>query len=125
MKEEKDSAVGNLVVNDEWEGLTMELSDLIQTAVVEDMKKNCREFLGKEDYKLGDITKEVDTRVKGEIALLRGKEEYEFGDLTKEIENKRRDWVKGYLGEDAAKDYVFGSITKKALTKFTGDDDYQ
>ena len=32
-KEEKDSAVGNLVVNDEWEGLTMELSDLIQTAV--------------------------------------------------------------------------------------------
>lgn len=38
------------------------------------MKKNCREFLGKEDYKLGDITKEVDTRVKGEIALLRGKE---------------------------------------------------
>jgi len=201
-KEEKDSAVGNLVVNDEWEGLTMELSDLIQTAVVEDMKKNCREFLGKEDYKLGDITKEVDTRVKGEIALLRGKEEYEvgdlivvvdnmvkdmtedltgkpyeagdlsieldrrvkgavaiycgneeykfgdlsteidrrvksrvsdyigkdeyeFGDITKEIENKRRDWVKGYLGEDAAKDYVFGSITKKALTKFTGDDDYQ
>jgi hypothetical protein len=32
-KEEKDSAVGNLVINDEWEGLTMELSDLIQTAV--------------------------------------------------------------------------------------------
>jgi hypothetical protein len=42
--------------------------------IVEDMKKNCREFLGKEDYKLGDITKEVDTRVKGEIANLRGKE---------------------------------------------------
>lgn len=32
-EEEKASAVGNLVENDEWEGLTMELSEVIQMAV--------------------------------------------------------------------------------------------
>ena len=30
----------------------MELSDLIRTAVVEDVKKNAREFLGKDEYKV-------------------------------------------------------------------------
>jgi hypothetical protein len=71
---EKAKAVGNLVANDEWEGLTMELTEVIRTAVIEDMKANAREFLGKDDYKLGDISKEIDSRIKDEIANLRGKE---------------------------------------------------
>merc|ERR1712238_502945 len=104
---------------------TMELSEVIQMAVVEDMKKNAREFLGNDEYKLGDITKEIDTRVKSQVATMRGKEEYEIGDISKEIEKKRRSWVKNYLGEDAAKDYMFGDITKKAFTKYTGKDDYE
>jgi hypothetical protein len=73
-KEQKARAVGNLLANDEWEGLTMELTEVIKTAVIEDMKANAREFLGKDDYKLGDISKEIDSRVKSEVANLRGKE---------------------------------------------------
>jgi len=201
-EEEKTENVGNLVENDEWEGLTMELSEVIKLAVVEDIKKNTRDFIGKEEYKVGDITKEIDSRVKSEIASMRGNEEYqlgdlivvvdnmakdmteeltgkpyetgdlskeldtrvksavadycgndeyqfgdlskeidsrvknrvseyigkddyEFGDISKQIESQRREWVKGYLGEDAAKEYEFGDITKKALAKFSGNDDYQ
>ena len=49
----------------------------------------------------------------------------QFGDISREIENRRREWVKGFLGEEAAKNYEFGSITKKALTNFTGKDEYE
>jgi hypothetical protein len=38
--------VGNLVQDDEWEGLGMELSELVRTAVLQDLKTNAREFLG-------------------------------------------------------------------------------
>jgi hypothetical protein len=62
-KEEIDQ-VGNLVADDEWMGLGMELSELVRTAVIEEAKKNTSDFIGKEDYKVGDITKEIDTRVK-------------------------------------------------------------
>lgn len=71
---ERAEAVGNLLANDEWEGLTMELSQLIRTAVVEDMKSNAREFLRSDNYDLGDISRELDDRVKNEVARLRGKE---------------------------------------------------
>lgn len=113
-KEEKEEAVGNLVADDEWNGLTLELSELVRLSIVEDLKKNTREFIGKDDYKVGkfpirsrvllewcrqaltkrfslllssfsvvgDISKELDSRVKQEVANLRGKEEYELGDLT-------------------------------------------
>jgi hypothetical protein len=66
--------VGNLVVNDEWEGLTMELTEVIRTAVMEDIKAKSREFLGKDNYEIGDLSKEIDARVKTEVANLRGKE---------------------------------------------------
>jgi hypothetical protein len=69
---EKKEAVGNLVEDDEWMGLSMELGELVRTAIIEDLKKNAREFLGKEEYKVGDISKEIDTRVKEEVARLRG-----------------------------------------------------
>lgn len=85
--EEKEAAVGNLVENDEWEGLTMELSEVIKMAVVEDIKTKTRDFLGKDDYKVGDITKEIDTKVKKEIASMRGNEEYQLGDLVVVMDN--------------------------------------
>ena len=56
--------VGNLVQDDEWMGLGMELSELVRTAVLEEAKKNTADFIGKDDYKVGDITKEIDSRVK-------------------------------------------------------------
>lgn len=74
-EEKKKEVVGNLVANDEWEGLTLELAELVRLSIVEDVKKNARDFLGKDDYKLGDFSKKVDTRVKDQVAIMRGKEE--------------------------------------------------
>lgn len=86
-----EAKVGNLVENDEWEGLTMELSEVIRLAVTEDIKKNTKNFLGgKDEYKVGDITKEIDKRVKSEIATMRGKDEYEMGDLIVVVDNMVR-----------------------------------
>ena len=56
--------VGNLVADDEWMGLGMELSEIVRCAVIEEAKKNTAEFTGSDDYKVGDITKEIDVRVK-------------------------------------------------------------
>jgi hypothetical protein len=199
-EEAKKEAVGNLVEEDEWTGLTMELTEVIRLSVLEDLKKNTRDFLGKDEYKIGDVSKEIDVRVKGEVAKLRGKgdgeyelgdlvlamdqmskdltegltgkpyepgdlsieldtrikgavstycgkEEYEFGDLTNavqtrvssrveeftgkpyefgditnEVLNKRKVWVQDLLGAEAAENYQFGDITKKAMENFTGKD---
>jgi hypothetical protein len=69
--------VGNLVADEEWAGITMELAEIIKTAVVEDLKKNSRDFLGKDEYAIGDFSKEVDKRVKAEVAKIREKDDYE------------------------------------------------
>lgn len=76
---EEKEAVGNLVADEEWAGLSMELADVVRTAVVEDLKKNSRDFLGKDDYAVGDFSKEIDRRVKEEVAKMRDKDEYELG----------------------------------------------
>jgi hypothetical protein len=34
-------------------------------------------------------------------------------------------FIKDFLGEDAASEYQFGDITKKAIAGFTGSDTYQ
>jgi hypothetical protein len=199
-EEEKKEAVGNLVADDEWMGLTMELTELIRLSVIEDLKKNTRDFLGKDEYKIGDISKKIDVRVKEEVVKLRGKEDgeyelgdlilamdqmskemtedltgkpyetgdlsieldkrikgavakfcgkeeyefgdlskeitsrvssrveaftgkpYEFGDVTKEVNKRRKVWVTNLLGAEAAENYKFGDITKKALGNFAGKD---
>ena len=77
---EEKEAVGNLVADEEWAGLSMELADVVRTAVVEDLKKNSRDFLGKDDYAVGDFSKEIDRRVKEEVAKMREKDEYELGE---------------------------------------------
>ena len=74
--EEKEQ-IGNLVANEEWSGLSMELTEVIATAVIEDLKKNSRDFLGKDDYSVGDFSKEIDKRVKDEVAKMREKDDYE------------------------------------------------
>ena len=75
MEEQKE--IGNLVADAEWAGLSMELADVVRTAVIEDLKKNSREFLNKDEYLVGDFSKEIDKRVKAEIAKIREKDEYE------------------------------------------------
>jgi hypothetical protein len=75
--EVEQKRVGNLIADEEWAGITMELAEIIKTAVVEDLKKNSRDFLGKDDYAVGDFSKEVDKRVKAEVANIREKDDYE------------------------------------------------
>lgn len=127
-EKEKEDAVGNLVENDEWEGLTMELSEVIKIAVVEDIKKNTRDFIGKDGYQVGDITKEIDNRVKSEIASMRGNEEYQLGDLIVVVDNMAKDMTEEMTG----KPYEAGDLSieldkrvKSTVADFCGNDEYQ
>jgi hypothetical protein len=87
---DKKRAVGNLVEDDEWMGLSMELGELVRTAVIEDLKKNAREFLGKDSYKVGDISKEIDSRVKEEVARFRGCVRFLFFARREQVESDHR-----------------------------------
>ena len=78
-------------------------------------------YCGKETYQFGDLSKEVDRRIKVQVSAFTGKE-YELGDISKELERRRQEWVKGYLGTD---EYQFGDVTKKAVSDFTGKDEYE
>lgn len=127
-EEEKNEMVGNLVADDEWNGLGMELTESIRLAISEDLKRNAREFIGKDEYKVGDITKEVDTRVKDELAKFRGKDEYELGDFTKAMDEMSKQMVEDYTG----KPYEMGDLSttldssiKSGVSKFCGKDDYE
>lgn len=50
---------------------------------------------------------------------------YEFGDITREVENRRKEWVKNFLGAEAADQYQFGDLTKRFINNYTGKDTYQ
>ena len=97
---EQKEALGNLVADEEWAGLSMELADVVRTAVVEDLKKNSRDFLGKEDYAIGDFSKEVDRRVKEEVAKMREKDNYELGDLSVVLDGKVKELVCELSGKE-------------------------
>lgn len=121
--------VGNLVADDEWLGLGMELSETIRLAVLEETKKNTREFLGKEDYAVGDFSKELDSRVKNEVAKLRNKEEYELGDLTLALDKIGKDLTCELTGKG---DYEFGDLSneidsrvKSLVSDYCGKDEYE
>lgn len=92
--------VGNLVEDDEWLGLGMELAIVLRCAIRESTKKNVKEFTGKEDYAVGDLSKELDARVKQTVADLRGKDEYELGDLSLALDQIAKDEVKKMTGKD-------------------------
>ena len=64
LSDEEVEKVGNLVADDEWMGLGMELSEIVRCAVIENAKAGTADFIGKDEYKVGDISKEIDTRVK-------------------------------------------------------------
>jgi hypothetical protein len=50
--EEREEKVGNLVADDEWMGLSMELTELVRTSIIQDVKSKTSDFIGKEDYKV-------------------------------------------------------------------------
>ena len=74
---EEVEEVGNLVEDDEWLGLGMELAIVLRSAIRESVKGQVREFVGSDDYQVGDLSKEADARVKDAVAQMRGKDEYE------------------------------------------------
>jgi len=122
--------VVSLIEDDEWEGLSMELGVLITTAVREDLKKSARDFLGKDDYAFGDMSKEIDARVKLEVARLRDKDEYELGDLSLVLDQVAKDMVCKYTGKGSG-EYEFGDLSveidkniKQAVANFCGKDEY-
>jgi hypothetical protein len=130
-EEEKREYVASLAEDDEWRGLAMELSAVIVKAVDEDMKKLTRDFLQKDEYKVGDVSKEVDKRVKAEVARLRSKEEYELGDLSLVLDQVAKDMVCELTGKPAG-EYQFGDLSleidkrvKDSVAKFCGQETYQ
>jgi len=125
---EEKEAVGNLVADEEWAGLSMELADVVRTAVVEDLKKNSRDFLGKDEYAIGDFSKEIDQRVKDEVAKMREKDDYELGDLSVVLDEKVKDLVCELSGKE---EYEFGDLSveidkrvKDSVAEFCGTDTY-
>jgi hypothetical protein len=55
-------------------------------------------FCGKETYEAGDLSLEIDARIKTRVNEFTGKGSYEFGDISAEIEKRRVAWVTDYLG---------------------------
>lgn len=51
------------------------------------MKELVCELSGKDEYEFGDLSIQIDKRVKESVASFCGKDKYEFGDLSKEGEN--------------------------------------
>ena len=125
---QEKEAVGNLVADDEWAGLSMELGEIVKKAVVEDLKANARDFLGADTYKLGDISKQVDARVKQGVAQMRGKEEYEVGDLVLSLDEMSKSLTEELTG----KPYETGDLSreidqrvKRAVADYCGKDEYE
>lgn len=129
LSDEEVEKVGNLVADDEWMGLGMELSEIVRCAVIENAKAGAADFIGKDEYKVGDISKEIDSRVKDEIAKIRGKDEYELGDLTGALDQIGKDMTCELTGKD---DYEVGDLTneidsrvKGSVAAFCGKDEYE
>lgn len=95
--------------------------------MVEDVKSSTRDFIGKDDYKVGDISKEVDARVKDEVAKFRNKDEYELGDFLLAMD----ELSKKYTEELTGKPYEPGDLSthldtniKARVAEFCGKDEY-
>jgi hypothetical protein len=106
--EDNVEELGNLIADGEWDGLGMELSEVIRLAIQEDLKNNAREFLGKDEYEVGDFSKEIDARVKDEVAKFRQKDQYELGDLTAALDQASKELTCQFAGKD---DYEFGDLS--------------
>lgn len=63
-----------------------ELGDFVVT--MDEMAKSMTEELTGKDYEPGDLSIELDNRIKKAVTDWSGKEEYEFGDLSREIASR-------------------------------------
>lgn len=58
----------------------------------------------------GDLSKELDKRIKVRVEEFTGAGEYKFGDISRAVLDRRKDWIKSLLGKEAAENYVFGKL---------------
>lgn len=86
------------------------------------MKELVCEMSGKDQYEFGDLSIEIDKKVKESVAQFCGEETYEFGMLSKELAKRMKSGVANYTGKSG---YKFGDITKTAVKNLTGKEDYQ
>ena len=121
--------VGNLAADDEWLGLAMELAIVMRCAVRESVKSSVRDFTGKDDYKLGDLSTEADARIKDAVASLRGKDEYELGDLSAALDEIATEEVCRLTGKES---YTPGDLSlevdsriKSAVATYCGKEEYE
>lgn len=77
---------------------------------------------------MGDISKQVDVRVKEELAKARGKEEYELGDFVLAMDEAAKKMTEELTG----KPYEMGDLStvidtkvKETVSSFCGKDTYE
>lgn len=120
--------LGNLVADDEYLGLTMELTELVRIAIREELKAKLRDFVGKSEYKVGDISKELDDRVKTAVAAMRDKDEYELGDLSIALDTFAKQEVERLSGKPYAPGDLSVEIDRRiklAVGEYTGKGTYE
>lgn len=125
----KAESVKSLVDDDEWDGVTMELTSAVTKSIVESVSRNTKSFVGKDEYKVGDIAREIDARMKSAVAKLRGKEGYEIGDLVAYVTEKGIAVAEQTTGKklDKYKD-ISDNIDKQVKTtvaSYVGEENYK
>ena len=82
-----------------------ELGDFV--LAMDEMSKSMTEDLTGKPYEAGDLSKEIDTRVKSAVADFCGKDAYEFGDLSTEIDKRVKTRVAEFTNKE---NYEFGDM---------------
>jgi hypothetical protein len=120
-------AVEEVVEDDEWIALALELSHVVKKSLVAflDKMKDLK-------YEAEAVSQEIDTRVKAEVAKWREKVKYELGDFVKAMDEACKRVVEDATGksidelgeelDELSKD--IDAKCKKAAAEFCGKDTY-
>mmetsp|Transcript_20202 Transcript_20202/g.57346 ORF Transcript_20202/g.57346 Transcript_20202/m.57346 type:complete len:286 (-) Transcript_20202:341-1198(-) len=117
--EERKKVIDDLVADDEWNGFGMELSENVRKTIVEDIEK----FTGNSGHEMGDITREVDQRVKDQVKTMREKGETGLDDLVQAMDETSKSIKKEITGKTDEAEELSESIEKSikdTVDKFTG-----
>lgn len=102
--------IEEMVEDDEWIGFTVQLSQAVREVVMEAL-----DTMKDDMYKAEKVTKQVDARIKAEVARWRGKESYEIGDFVKAISEACQTIIEDVTGSKPMKQ--LGEFTTKVDTK--------
>jgi hypothetical protein len=111
-EDDSEETLTALVADDEYLPLTLELSGLVRELVT----SKVRAFTDKPTYSLGDLSIEIDRRIKAEVATLRKKDDYEIGDLTLALDEMAKGEVARWAGKA---EYETGDISREIARRTT------